>query len=160
MRPSFCFLFLISFLSFSLITLAQDGSDIRYLKIENIDTSYIGKTVHLDFYNPSFASHKIDTIAVLVNDKRVVFVEHREDDGFNNWFSRQYLEAIENAGQEKLRVTRSVIKEVAKDSILVTNYFDMFDGKGLVQGKSFIQDTWFSKKIITQILVHSEQCCK
>ena len=148
------------FIFFSLNTLAQDGSDINYLDVKNIDASYIGKTVHLDFYNRSFASTKRDTITISVNDKRVVFAEHREDNGFNNWFSRQYLEEIENAAREKLRVTKSVIKEISEDSILVTNYFDLFDGKKLVQGKSFIQDVWFNKKIISQILLHSEPCCK
>ena len=160
MRVGLFFLFLISFFSFSLKILAQDGSDIKYLKIENVNVLYIGKTVHLDFYNPSFASKKRDTIAILINDKRVAFIEHREDDGFNNWFSSQYLEEMENTGHEKFRVTRSIIKELTEDSILVTNYFELFDGKKLVPGKSFIQDGWFSKKVITQILVHSEPCCK
>jgi hypothetical protein len=54
----FPILFLINLIFFNLNIKAQDGSDIRYIDIENVDTSYIGKTVHLDFYNRSFASRK------------------------------------------------------------------------------------------------------
>jgi hypothetical protein len=153
--------FFISFTLFSLNTIAQDGSDIRYVNIENIDTSYIEKTVHLDFYNQSFFSRKRDTVIILVNNKPVSFVEHREDNGFNNWFSRQYLEEIGNKESEYLRITSSVIKDITKDSILVTSHFDLINNKNsLLQGKSFTQDIWFKRNILSQILIQSEQCCK
>jgi hypothetical protein len=139
---------------------SQDGSDMRYINIEDVDTSYIGKTVHIDFYSRSFASRKRDTITILVNNKTVVFIEHREDDGFNNWFSRQYLEGIKNAENESLRIVKSMIKEITEDSILVTSSFIFYKNKELIESKSFTQDIWFRKNIISQILVKSEQCCK
>jgi hypothetical protein len=54
-----------------------------------------------------------------------------------------------------------VIKEVAHDSVLVTSYFTLYNKDNHpVEGKSFTQDISFTKKIISQILVQSEQCCK
>lgn len=139
---------------------AQDGSDIRYINIEDLDTSYIGKEIHIDFYNRSFAKRKIDSVTILINGNPVIFIEHREDNGYNNWFSRQYLEQIRHTGDEKLRVLKSVIRELTKDSILVTSYLSVFKENNTIQDKSFTQDIWFNKNIITQVLVHSEQCCK
>lgn len=139
---------------------AQDGSDIKYIRIDDVDTSYIGKDIHIDFYNRSFATKKRDSVFILVNDSLILFVEHREDDGFNNWFSRQYLEELKSTGDEKLRLIKSVIKEITRDSILITNHFAVFKGRNILPGRSFVQDNWFNKSIITTILVHSEQCCK
>ena len=146
---------------FNLNTIAQDGSDVRYVDIENVDTSYIGKTVHIDCYNNSFLSRKKDTITILVKNNPIIFIEHREDNGFNNWFSRQFFEEIRKTKSEYLRITKSVIKEIDDDSILVTSYFVLYskDNQPLEE-KSFTQDIWFRKNIISQILVKSEQCCK
>lgn len=140
--------------------IAQDGSNIRYINMNDLDRSYIGKETHFDFYNASFAAIKRDTVTILINNKPVLFIEHREDDGFNNWFSRQYLEEFRSSGDEKLRLLKSVIKEITKDSILVTNHFSIVKGKNNLEGRSFTQDNWFNKNIIIQVLVHSEQCCK
>jgi len=126
---------------------SQDGSDIRYINIEDIDTSYIGKAVHIDFYSRSFASRKRDTVTIMVNSKPVLFIEHREDDGFNNWFNRQYLESLEQLGTEKLRIEMSIIKGVTKDSILVTNYFNFYKSNGQsAHDGAFNHDYSFAKK--------------
>ncbi len=63
--------------------------------------------VQFDFYNRSFGGIKIDTILIAVTDKSIKFVEHREDNGFSNWFSRQYLESIVSIGNFKLRLIYS-----------------------------------------------------
>ena len=146
---------------FNLNTIAQDGSDIRYVDIEYVDTSYIGKTVHLDFYNNSFLSRKKDTITILVNNNPITFIEHREDNGFNNWFSRQFFEEIRKTKSEYLRITKSVIKEIDDNSILVTSYFVLYSKDNHpLEEKSFTQDIRVKKNILSQILVKSEQCCK
>jgi hypothetical protein len=142
-------------------TRAQDGSDIRYIDIGNVDATYIGKTIHLDFYNRSFASRKRDSITILVNNNPITFLEHREDNGFNNWFSRQYFEEIKKTKSEHLRIIKSVVKEVTYDSVLVTSYFVLYSKDNYpVEGKSFTQDIWFKRNVLSQILVQSEQCCK
>jgi len=139
------------------VSFSQDGSNMRYINIEDVDSSYIGKEVHLDFYNLSFFSKRLDTITIVVNNKTVLFTEYRSDNGFNNWFSEQYLEEISNS-TEKLRLVKSIVKEVTADSILVTNHFEFFIGKK-GEEKLFHHDYWFPKSIIVQILVHSKQCC-
>ena len=140
---------------------SQDGSDMRYINIKDVDTSYIGKTVHLDFDNRSFASKKRDTITIIVYNKPVLFIEHREDDGFNNWFGRQYMESLETLGllgTEKFRIEMSIIKGVTKDSILVTNYFNSYKSNGQpAHDAVFTQDYSFAKKNISEILLKSSQ---
>ena len=70
---------------------AQDGSDIRYYKPEAIDSTLVGKLCHVDFGKDSFAGLTVDTIQLVVKGQTLAFYEHREDNGFNNWFDAQYL---------------------------------------------------------------------
>ena len=145
----------------SVLSIGQDGSDIKYFEIKAIDSTFIGKSIHIDFYNNSFAASKIDTVEILVNSQPVKFIEHRQDDGFNNWFSRQYLIAINHKGQEQLKIVKAVIIRVTEDSILVSNYFELQNKKNEpLPDKSFIQENWVDKKIISMVLVKSEPCCK
>ena len=151
-------LLFINLILISLNAKSQDGSDMRYINIEDVDTSYIGKTVHIDFCSRSFASRKRDTITILVNNKPVLFIEHREDDGFNNWFNRQYMESLERLGTEKLRIEMSVIKGVTKDSIFVTSYFNFYKSNGQpAHDGVFTQDYSFAKKGISEILLKSSR---
>jgi hypothetical protein len=151
-------LFFINLFLTGLNAKSQDGSDMRYINIEDVDTSYIEKTIHIDFYNRSFASKKIDTITIMVNNKSVLFIEHREDAGFNNWFNRQYLESVERVGTEKLRIEMSVIKRVTKDSIFVTNYFNFYKPNGQpAHDGAFTHDYSFAKMNISEILLKSSR---
>src|SRR4029453_8224914 len=74
---------------------AQDGSDILYLKPNQLDTSFVGDYVHLDFFNRSFHGKPLDTVRLFFNNAPIRFVEHRVDDGFNNWFNEQSLQSID-----------------------------------------------------------------
>jgi hypothetical protein len=140
-------LLFIIFLLISLNAKTQDGSDIRYFNIGNIDTSFVGDTVHLDFYKRSFATIKPDNVTIIVNNKPVLFIEHREDNGYNNWFHRQYLESLEKLGTDKLRIEMSVIKGITKDSIFVTNYFSFYKSNGEPAHEgAFVEDYSFAKK--------------
>src|ERR1700690_3982461 len=80
----------------SVTCLAQDGSDMRYIPIKKIDKSFIGKFAHLDFYNNSYYGAKLDTVLIIVDSKPIRFIEHRVDDGLNQWFSQQYLFSLDS----------------------------------------------------------------
>jgi len=145
----------------SVLSMGQDGSDIKYFETKAIDSTFIGKSVHIDFYNNSFAARKIDTVEIIVNNRPIKFIEHRQDDGLNNWFSRQCLTAMNYNEQEQLKIVKAVIIRVTEDSILVSNYFELHNKKNEpLPGKSFIQENWVDKKIISMVLVKSESCCK
>ena len=100
----------------------------------------------------------IDTVIINIDDKPIKFIEVRKDDGFNNWFSRQYLESVEGFDGQKIRISKCKIDDVTKDSISVTLYIEYYDSqKKLLAKKSKQQATSFKKDIISWILIKFEK---
>jgi hypothetical protein len=131
---------------------AQDGSDMRYLNIAEVDRSIVGRRVHLDFYrNSSFHTWQfgrgekaVDKVSLDIDGRQVEFIEHREDDGFNNWFNEQYLESSD----KKMRITEFKLLEVGKKTIKVL---------ATISVEPFSKEFAFDKKDIVQVLVKSNQ---
>lgn len=71
---------------------AQVGSDIRYIKESEIDSTLIGEYAHIDFYHRSFHSNPLDSIKLLINTDSIEFVEKRVDDGFLSVVVIKYLD--------------------------------------------------------------------
>lgn len=159
MRFSLAFIVFILSVSFAF---AQDGSNMNYVKPSELKESHIGKFAHLDFGTRSFAFHEeirgkgrpLDTIRIKINGKEYPFREHRVDDGYNNWFNEQFLEATEKVGRLTLRLTKSEILRISEDSIRVKSYFDYFDSKDeIVTQKSFTKELEFQKSNLFEILI-------
>jgi hypothetical protein len=155
------FLFIFLMLISSSFALAQDGSDMSYVEIKNLNKSHAGRWAHPDFYNLSSPFRtknvKIDTVSININGRKIDFIEHRVDDGYNNWFREQYLESVEDFDGLKLRLTKCKILKIKKDSISVTGYFDYFDAQNeIVPKKSFTEKLSFKKKRIVEVLLKSE----
>jgi len=142
------------------VSYGQDGSNIGYLDFEDLNESFIGKKVHLDFCRNSYGAFNIDKIdlsdKVIIElfGKQIEFKEHREDDGFNNWFNEQYLESTELVNGFKIRVSYSVIENITPDGIKVKMIFTYI-------GKRINSDIvtppfdyyYFSKDELSKILV-------
>ncbi|SFZ95192.1 hypothetical protein SAMN05428642_1122 [Flaviramulus basaltis] len=153
---------LLIILSFTINAIAQDGSDIKYVDINEIDDSYIGKLVHLDFYNRSFGAFNLDkkdlndTINIQLENKNIEFKEHRVDNGFNNWFSKQYIESIKFIDGYKIRISMCKIKEIKSDSIKVILFMEYRDNSGKLNSEKPNRIEYdFPKKILTEILVRN-----
>ena len=151
---------LIIIVTFTINLYAQDGSDIEYVEITTLDNSYVGKTVHLDFYRRSYGGFNFynkdlnDTVKINIDNKIIEFKEHRVDNGFNNWFSKQYLESIETINNFKIRVSKMEIKEIKSNSILVYLHLEYRDEKGALNvEKSDEIEYEFSKNILTEVLI-------
>ncbi|MFC4634026.1 hypothetical protein ACFO3O_08915 [Dokdonia ponticola] len=99
----------------------QDGSNIRYVSPKKLNNSYIGKTCHVDFGSRSFGGQTIDTIEIEVKGQKVRFVEHREDNGFNNWFRQQYLIALPLQETFSTRLITTKIDSLDSENIYVTS---------------------------------------
>lgn len=141
-------------LTISFCAFSQDGSDIRYIKTADLNETHIGPKVQFDFYNRSFGGLKIDTISIAVADKSIKFVEHREDDGYNNWFTRQYLESLDSIGNFKLRLIYSKIFALTRDEISVTNYFNLYDKNNQpLFDTPFTRQNSYRRKSIVEVLV-------
>jgi|TARA_Y100001934_G_C11727157_1_gene484019 hypothetical protein len=149
-------------LIFTINVIAQDGSDIKYVGINDVDDSHIGKLVHLDFYNRSFGAFNLDkkdlndTISIRLENKIVEFKEHRVDNGFNNWFSQQYIESTKFIDGYKIRISMCKIKEIKSDSISVILFLEYRDKNGKTNFEKPNRTEYeFPKKILTEILVRS-----
>jgi hypothetical protein len=142
---------------------AQDGSNIRYLKPNELNDSHLGKYAHLDFGTRSFAfadyegeKRPLSTIEIKLNGKAQLFREHRVDDGYNNWFKKQYLESVEKVNNFWLRLVKSEILKIDKDSIRVKGYFEFFDKQGnRVEEKSFSEELEFKKSELSEVLIEA-----
>jgi len=134
---------------------AQDGSDIKYVPIDQLNNSYLGSFVHLDFYNRSFLTFQPDTVTLAVDGKPVRFVEHRTDDGFNNWFHRQYLESLNKHRGLSIRVVKSRLDKITSDSVFVTNFLKYYKGDKPIPEAREIENA-FPKSAIREVLVSVE----
>jgi hypothetical protein len=136
----------------------QDGSDTRYFKTLSVDSSLIGQYVHFDFYNRSFAARKIDTVIITIDDRPLRFIEVRKDNGYNNWFSQQYLQALEKVNGQTIRISQFKLDNVTPTLFLVTMYVDFYDAGNKVSGDNSRQIKYqFNKKDIAEVLVKSKQ---
>lgn len=152
----YCFQTL-SCLTISFSAFSQDGSDIRYIRTSDLNETHVGPKVHLDFYNRSFSGLKVDTILIAVTDKAIRFVEHREDDGSFNWFTRQYLESLDSIGNFKLRLIYSKIFALTRDEIRVINYFNLYDKNNqALFDRPFTSQNSYRRKSIVEVLVKSD----
>jgi len=152
------FTILITFLTLSIFCKAQDGSDIKYFTPEALDSSFIGKEVHLDFYRRSYRNINIDTITIIVDNHPIRYIEHRKDNGYNNWFAQQYLEALDTINGIHTTINSWVIQKITKDSILVKPNFGLrFPKEYFIDERLFKESYWFPKDIIKEILLKSKQ---
>jgi len=152
-------LFFLLLLSASLFAYAQDGSDMRYVKPYDLNDSYVGKFAHLDFGKRSFSlAHGTklgETVTIEIDNNKLVFIEHREDDGYNNWFDDQYLESVDPINGLKLRLIKNKLLDVRGETIKVESYFDFYNSLGTqLQGRSFTKELSFAKSEIAEVLVY------
>ncbi len=139
-------------------TFGQDGSDTRYVKTFAVDSSIVGQYIHLDFYNRTFASRKTDTVTITIDDRPIRFKEVRHDDGFNNWFSQQYLQSFDEVNDQTIRISQFKLDSVKPTSFLVTMYVDFYDENNtLLSDKARQIKYQFDKKNIVEVLVKSKQ---
>ena len=136
----------------------QDGSDIRYFKAYGIDSALSGQYVHFDFFRRSFGGRAIDTVIINIDNRPMRFVEKRKDNGYNNWFSQQYLQSIDKIDEQTTRITKFRLDSITANSFEVTMYVDLYDPNNkLLDDKSRQIKYWFNKKDIAEVLVKSKQ---
>lgn len=134
-------------------SMAQDGSNIKYYKPNNLDNSLVGKYCCVDFGKDSFAGKVIDTVEINVNGQQMKFYEHRKDDGFNNWFSEQYLIRIDDKENMLTRLQNSRIDSLTSDRIYLTSTLSYYtNNKTLIDTITFFKH-YCNKKDISYILI-------
>jgi len=144
-------------LMFSLKLFSQDGSNIRYIKVTDLNETHLNKPIQLDFYNRSFAGLHIDTVSIALKGKTIKFVEHRQDNGFNNWFYKQYIQSVDSISGYRLRLIKCEIYQLTRDEILTKDYFNFYDSEDQALLKVPIIDTnSFRRKSIAEVLVLAE----
>ncbi|WP_430965324.1 hypothetical protein [Spongiimicrobium sp. 2-473A-2-J] len=131
---------------------AQDGSDINYIKPENLDDSHIEKTCHIDFGSRSFRGQTLDTLELEVKGKLIKFVERRVDNGYNNWFKEQYLEAITPGKNPIIRLKYAKIDSLSSEKIHVTSILGYYRD-GLPLDSITLIHHYYLRKNIAEILI-------
>lgn len=120
------------FLFCELQSFAQDGSDILYGKESSLNNSHVGKRIQVDFGRHSGLNFRLsidkkknrslDTLYIVINGKSIPFIEHREDNGFNNWFGRQYLIRASNSENSSAKIPYFIIEKITKDRLFVRGF--------------------------------------
>lgn len=136
---------------------AQDGGDIRYCKNEKADSTLVGKDVHFDFFHDSFGGHIIDTISITISNKPIRFVEVRKDDGYNNWFSKQGMVALDKTHNRIIKITKCRIESMDADYFYVTLFVDFCDDSLKAIEKNRQMQYKFSKKDVVNVLVKKDR---
>ncbi len=131
---------------------AQDGSNISYHEPNNLDHSLIGKYCHIDFGKESFRGQAIDTIEINVNGQDMKFYEHRTDNGFNNWFNRQYLIRIGDKNHLSTRLQNSLIDSLTPNRIYVTSTLSYYTNEAPIDSITVFQH-WYDRKKISKVLI-------
>jgi len=131
---------------------AQDGSDIKYIKPQAVDTSVIGHYVHFDFFKDSHYGQSIDTIVITIDNRPVKFFEVRTDDGFNQWFHHQSLQSVDKYEGQTIKISQCRLDSITTKSFLVTMYVDYYANDKLLKHKSRLIKYWFNKKDIVRVL--------
>ena len=131
----------------------QDGSDILYGPVNRLDESYLRDFVHLDFYSRSFRGTSVDTITIILNNKPILFKEHRQGNGYDNWFSQQFLVSCEKVDGLTIRIAKSRLDSITSKSIFVTNFVEYYENDKILPDRSTEAASEFSKKIIAEVLV-------
>src|SRR5687768_7745859 len=114
----------------------QDGSSMKYVKPRELNDSFIGRRMHLDFSRISRMAvdrvdpEKWDTVLIEVRGRKIKFIEHRVDDGLNNWFHKQYLESIDEIEGLKLRITQFELLKINEKDVSVKAFLAYFDKNG------------------------------
>jgi hypothetical protein len=132
--------------------MAQDGSNIRYYEPNKLDSTLIGKYCHIDFGKISFGGHAIDTIEINVKGQQMKFYEHREDNGFNNWFNKQYLIRVEDKDYSSTRLQNSKIDSLTSDRIYLTSTLSYYANESLIDTITVFQQ-WYDRKNVSKVLI-------
>ena len=132
--------------------IVQDGSNIRYYDPDKLDNNLVGKFCHIDFGKVSFGGQIIDTIEVIVKGQQMKFYEHREDNGHNNWFDKQYLIRVGSKEHSMTRLQYSRIDSLTTDKVYVTSTLGYYHYESPMDTITVIQHS-YDKNNIAKVLV-------
>ncbi|QCX38189.1 hypothetical protein FF125_06995 [Aureibaculum algae] len=132
--------------------MAQDGSNIKYYEPDKLDSNQIGKLCHIDFGKISFRGQVIDTIEINVQGELMKFYEHREDNGFNNWFNKQYLIRVSTNKHSTALLQNSRIDSLTTDKIFVTSILVYYNYEEPADTITIIQHS-YDKTNVAKVLV-------
>lgn len=146
------FLLAIIGMMFPIYIMAQDGSNIIYYEPHNLDSSLTGQYCHIDFGRISIGGQVVDTIEINVNGQKIKFFEHREDNGFNNWFRQQYLVGVNDQNQASIRLENSEIDSLTTDRIYVTSTLSYYANESPIDSITVFQH-WYERRNISKVLI-------
>ncbi len=94
----------------------------------------------------------IDTIEINVKSQKMKFYEHREDNGFNNWFNKQYLIRADDKSQTSTRLQNSRIDSLTTNKIYLTSVLSYYANESPIDTITVFQH-WYDRKNISKVLI-------
>ncbi len=132
-------------------------SDILYLKNVDIDSTIIGKTIHIDFYYDSYGKQRGDTISLLVEKTPIPFVELRRDNDSTQIFSQQYLESSTRHEDLILRISSFKVINISEKILILSADIRYYDKSDIMYPIKVVTETFqIQRKTITKVLVKKE----
>jgi hypothetical protein len=143
---------------------SQSVWDIDYINEDSISKRQIGKEIQIDFKSKQnigegkpfrYSLPRKDTGELVINDEKVVMVEVRKI--YPDWglYSEQYLESLNDIKPNiKLRIRNSFLKEVNRDSILITVNVELHKIKkrksDIIESKTY--DIWVERVLLSGLI--------
>jgi len=91
-------------------------------------------------------------LKVLEKGQQMKFYEHREDNGFNNWFNKQYLIRVEDKNYSSTRLQNSKIDSLTSDRIYLTSTLSYYANESLIDTITVFQQ-WYDRKNVSKVLI-------
>lgn len=166
MKRYFLTLFFIIALSNFNNAIAQGGINVKFIQIDSLDLSYLNKEVKIDFKN-TINTHK-DSLFTLKDlwtshtkitiDNKLIEITEYNGRGPDYWyFDEAFLELKNYKPNLVFRVSKSIIKEVTKESVnfqwTIEPYYEK--GNNATRIKPEIKNIWIPKELINGILIRT-----
>lgn len=100
----------------------------------------------------SSRGQEADTLTINVHGQQMKFYEHRVDDGYNNWFTEQYLIAVTTEKQPKIRLESSKIDSLTTDRIYVISALGYYYNESPIDTITVVKHS-YAKSNVAKVLV-------
>lgn len=133
--------------------MGQGGSDIKYIKVADLDDKFLDQDVRIDFKSKQTDSRHVmrDTMTLEIDAEKLTIAEKRKR-GVDYWYyDDQYLESIDKGDRRTIKIFDARIKELTVDSIKFSLTIETFDAGEKM--KTETKDIWIAKKTLDGVMI-------
>lgn len=146
---------LLTFLAtISISVLGQEGSNIEYIRIYEINKGLLNKEIKIDF-KPRLGDSNIrneDTVELKINGANIRLVEKRKVGADYWYYDDQYLQPIDQLNGNKIKIYKTEVKDINSEAILFELFIEFYtkDDKKI---KTETKQIWIDRKSLDGIMI-------